>query len=115
MSRKMYGVVLWADQTDNQAVVWCEDHGDLAYWHDNGSPHYDGPCLDAGDLIQFDLMQDRNLRFVRNPERVMQQQFAGLAGRLASARGGAPRAAQSRERGTTVLAFPARRRAPLSV
>ena len=80
MSRKMYGVVLWADQTDNQAVVWCEDHGDLAYWHDTGSPQHEGPCLDAGDLIQFELMQDRNLRYVRNPERVMQQHFAGLAG-----------------------------------
>ncbi|MCD1620062.1 hypothetical protein ACFSDD_09510 [Salipiger marinus] len=115
MSRKMYGVVLWADQTDNQAVVWCEDHGDLAYWHDTGSPQHEGPCLDAGDLIQFELMQDRNLRYVRNPERVMQQHFAGLAGRLKTARGAVARPSDARDRGTTVLAFPARRRAPLSV
>ena len=28
----MLGVVLWSDSSENNAVIWCEDHGDLAYF-----------------------------------------------------------------------------------
>lgn len=28
----MLGVVLWADIDDRKAVIWCEDHGNLAYY-----------------------------------------------------------------------------------
>ena len=38
----MFGVVLWADPVDRKAVIWCEDHGDLAYFkgslHEGGFP-----------------------------------------------------------------------------
>ncbi len=27
----MYGVILWSDQEAQRAVIWCEDHGKLAY------------------------------------------------------------------------------------
>ena len=27
----MYGIVLWSDRSERQAVIWCEDQGDLAY------------------------------------------------------------------------------------
>ena len=29
----MYGVILWSDQTAQRAVIWCEDHGKLAYFN----------------------------------------------------------------------------------
>ncbi len=74
----MYGVVLWSDQTDGKAVIWCEDHGDLAYF--NGA--LDGarmPDMDAGDLVQFDLWQDARVRRATNPRLVANQHYAGLA------------------------------------
>ena len=49
----MLGVVLWSDAGDNKAVIWCEDHGDLAYF--NGG--VDDPAslmdFDAGDLVHL--------------------------------------------------------------
>ena len=29
----MYGVVLWIDKNAQKAVIWCEDHGNLAYFN----------------------------------------------------------------------------------
>lgn len=67
----MLGVVLWRDRDSNQAVIWCEDHGDLAY--------FDGPKdefaneieqLGTGDLVRFDVSEDRNKRYASNPKPV---------------------------------------------
>ncbi|MBN8186160.1 MAG: hypothetical protein ACX93U_02915 [Salipiger thiooxidans] len=82
MSEKMYGVVLWADHSDHKAVIWCEDHGDLAFYRNEEHTAHGGVSLDAGDLIQFDLTQEENLRRVNNPKRLVQQQYAGLAQNL---------------------------------
>lgn len=101
----MYGVVLWSDQVDGKAVIWCEDHGDLAYF--NGA--LDGaqmPDIGAGDLVQFDLRQEARVRRACNPRLVGNQHYAGLADGLAQA-APAPRRAADRE-GTvagTVISF----------
>lgn len=80
----MYGVVLWSDPVDGKAVIWCEDHGDLAYF----SRAIDGesmPDLDAGDMVQFDLRQDARIRRAANPRRLVHQHYQGLADGLAQA------------------------------
>lgn len=80
----MYGVVLWSDQVDGKAVIWCEDHGDLAYF----SRALDGdamPDLDAGDMVQFDLRQETRIRRATNPRLVVNQHCAGLADGLSQA------------------------------
>ena len=81
----MLGVVLWSDAGDNKAVIWCEDHGDLAYF--NGG--VDDPAslmdFDAGDLVHFDLREERHQRYARNPRRVGQGAYAGLPERLCDA------------------------------
>ena len=85
----MYGVVLWSDHVDGKAVIWCEDHGDLAYF----SRAHDGdltcgdliPDLQAGDMVQFDLRQDARVRRASNPRLVVNQHCAGLADGLAQA------------------------------
>ena len=79
MSQTMYGVVLWADRKDQKAVIWCEDHGDLALYHDAESNVHDGVSLDEGDLIEFDLKQEENLRLAHNPRRLAQNHYPGLA------------------------------------
>ncbi|MCA0870314.1 hypothetical protein LCL97_05735 [Seohaeicola saemankumensis] len=79
----MYGVVLWSDTEDQKAVIWCEDHGDLAFYRQP----CDGQqvCLDAGDWIQFDMTTERHLRLAHNPRLVADGAFSELAGAVETA------------------------------
>ncbi len=102
----MYGVVLWSDRVDRKAVIWCEDHGDLAYY--NGA--LDGavmPDIDAGDMVQFELRQEARVRRASNPRLVANQHFAGLADGLVQTAPDITPAPpkQERARGGTVVSF----------
>jgi hypothetical protein len=79
----MYGVVLWCDAQENKAVIWCEDHGDLAFYRqpENAAE----VALDAGDWVQFDMTTDRHLRFAHNPRLVSEGVSPGLADVLTTA------------------------------
>ena len=74
----MYGVVLWSDKDDSRAVIWCEDHGDLAYYNGCGESAFDGFSLDAGDLITFTVNEGRDMRLATNPRLIAEQQYSGL-------------------------------------
>ncbi|KMK67509.1 hypothetical protein [Puniceibacterium sp. IMCC21224] len=84
----MYGVVLWTNTDERKAVIWCEDHGNLAFYSQNDLGEHtdqsvlDGLPLDAGDLIQFDLREERDLRLARNPQRVEPSHCPGIARKL---------------------------------
>lgn len=78
----MYGVVLWSDPAEQKAVIWCEDHGDLAYYGGSATSLFDGPALDAGDLIEFQLLESATMRLVRNPELIAEQHAPAIAERL---------------------------------
>lgn len=73
----MFGVVLWSDRREKKAVIWCEDHGELAFCRqaDQTRP----VALDAGDWVQFDMTTESNLRFAHNPRLVAEGIYAGLA------------------------------------
>ncbi len=60
----MFGVVIWSDRTDQKAVIWCEDQGDLAYFR---AAEY-GPeaNLESGDWVEFDVSLDRSQRLAHN-------------------------------------------------
>ncbi|CAN0581447.1 unnamed protein product, partial [Ectocarpus sp. 12 AP-2014] len=76
----MFGVVLWSDRNDSKAVVWCEDHGDLAYFSE---PLDDEGCrLEIGDLIHFEVSLEQDLRLVQKPRKVTNGAFQGLADTL---------------------------------
>ena len=79
----MYGVVLWSDHCQNRAVIWCEDHGDLAYYEGAQPETYAGPDLDPGDLVMFDIAEGDRMRIVSNPHVVASDQYPTLAGDLA--------------------------------
>ena len=83
----MYGVVLWSDKQDRNALIWCEDHGDLAYFRQDDA--LDSVTLDAGDWIQFDIETVHRQRVASNPRLVAEGLYCGLPGRLNSA-GDAP-------------------------
>ncbi len=118
MTQKMYGVVLWADRQDHKAVIWCEDQGDLALYPDTEGSLHAGVSLDAGDLIQFDLRQDRNLRFARNPQLLAQKHCPELADVLQKAKPARERAAPRRtvRRGEgNIVPFPAQKMLPETI
>lgn len=51
----MYGVILWSDPDIGQAVIWCEDRGDLVFYQaPSRSLRAGGGFLDTGDYVEFD-------------------------------------------------------------
>lgn len=80
----MLGVVLWSDSDDNKAVIWCEDHGNLAFYNGGSHPSLDVFDFDAGDLVQFELTEEQHMRYARNPKRVSQSLYPSLAEDLQS-------------------------------
>lgn len=102
----MYGVVLWSDQIKNRAVIWCEDHGDLAFFNGDGVAALDAVEFDPGDLVQFDIKQDCKVRLARNPRLVASDEYPTLARDLKSA-GQAPAKAwdATRTAGAKIIPF----------
>ncbi|MDA7424187.1 hypothetical protein [Thalassococcus lentus] len=82
MEERMYGVVLWTDKRQDNAVIWCEDHGNLAFYSSAEQSAHRGTPLDAGDLIQFDLREESEIRRARNPERVNANYAPDLVSKL---------------------------------
>jgi len=75
----MFGVVLWSSQAEGKAVIWCEDHGDLAFFNATDEDMHDALFgFGAGDLVQFDLQQERLMRRASNPRLVSEGQFPDL-------------------------------------
>ncbi|MDK3074287.1 hypothetical protein QO034_14340 [Sedimentitalea sp. JM2-8] len=74
--KNMFGVVLWSDQQDQKAVIWCEDHGDLAFYRRADQSGF--VSFDAGDWVEFDLTMERHLRFAHNPKLVEECIFPDL-------------------------------------
>ncbi|MEM8655543.1 MAG: hypothetical protein AAGF36_12430 [Pseudomonadota bacterium] len=60
----MIGVILWSDPAAEKAVIWCEDHGDLAYLSREECAGLPDGFFDVGDMVQFDLTADRSVRRV---------------------------------------------------
>ena len=95
----MLGVVLWRDKTDEKALIWCEDHGDLAVCMRKGQ--VERPSLHVGDCVQFDLALDQDVRLARNPTIVQEQMYPDIADRLKTMTG-APANAASETRGNVI-------------
>ena len=76
----MFGVVLWSDEQEQKAVIWCEDHGDLAFYRKSTDA-----CkfeMDAGDWVQFDMTLERHQRLAHNPQLVSEGVYPELADAL---------------------------------
>ncbi|MGB7241939.1 MAG: hypothetical protein WBC93_07630 [Sulfitobacter sp.] len=74
----MFGVVLWSDQSDRKAVIWCEDQGDLAYFKCVSQSAEDNIVFDAGDLVQFDVHVENATRRAQNPRLVIEKVATAL-------------------------------------
>lgn len=80
--QNMFGVVLWSDADAQKAVIWCEDQGELAYYTPGDDCVHEAPSLDAGDLIQFDVSIQQNVRKATNPQLLLQSHSPDLPRQL---------------------------------
>ncbi len=78
----MYGVVLWCSADCRKSVIWCEDHGDLAFFQAQEGP---APRLEAGDLVKFRSVQTRRMRIAHDLVLVEQERFRDLPDNLKAA------------------------------
>ncbi|MCB1335043.1 MAG: hypothetical protein KDK26_15680 [Roseivivax sp.] len=87
---QMLGVVLWSDPRDGTAIIWCEDHGELALYPGVETRKISGAALAAGDLIQFEVSHLGKVRFARNPRHLGSGRFPSIAAALTEAAGEIP-------------------------
>lgn len=80
----MLGVILWSDPETRKAVIWCEDHGQLAFYHPDPAQVRVAEELAVGDLVKFELRQDSNLRYAHNVILVSGKQYKDIAENLVS-------------------------------
>lgn len=75
----MYGVVLWSDHGSDRTLIWCEDHGNLAY---SKSDDKTGVGLHSGDLVRFDMLEEGDMRIARNISLIASDEYPTLANAL---------------------------------
>lgn len=74
----MHGVIIWSDKTRGRAVIWCEDHGDLAFYGGEAEGRAQISLMEPGDLVYFDLNEDNDLRLAVNPRLVATDEYPTL-------------------------------------
>ncbi len=52
----MHGIVLWINQKNKMALIWCEDHKGLATYSAPDTS-VDMINLESGDLVEFDVIE----------------------------------------------------------
>lgn len=110
---RMCGVVLWSSDDDGRAVIWCEDHGNLAFYSGQTADMHEGPSLDAGDLIEFDLEDRHEHRRASNPKLLVEDHSPRIAvGLRNSAQAAAARPAHRPQPNVVSLPLPGDERSP---
>ncbi|WGR61264.1 hypothetical protein E3U26_11340 [Paracoccus ferrooxidans] len=61
----MIGVILWSSPAKEKAVIWCEDHGALAYLQGRENLFVETEWPEAGDLVELEIEMQADLRHAR--------------------------------------------------
>ena len=80
----MIGVILWNDTATSRAVIWCEDHGGLAYVSGSDNEAEEFQPKRVGDVVTFDLQLDGSVRRALNVSVIKETWGKSLAGQLKS-------------------------------
>ena len=85
IGENMHGVVLWSDRKCDRALIWCEDHGKLAFF--NGQEERPDTLfeIEAGDLVRLEVKETRDFRLALNIELIRSEQYPQLADTLLKA------------------------------
>ena len=78
----MYGAVLWADRCSNRALIWCEDHGELAFFEGEPSGSSDASKFEEGDFVAFKIRDGRGMRLAFEVKVVATEAYPRLAADL---------------------------------
>lgn len=78
----MIGLILWSDSLDREAVIWCEDQKELAYYRDDQNNQPEGAFLEVGDFVQFELDTGSKGRRAKSVTRIQHTAGTGLADQL---------------------------------
>lgn len=62
----MFGVILWCDPAKQKAVIWCEDHGNLAFLSPSETGRIPDGTISVGDIVEFDVITRSNLRLAQD-------------------------------------------------
>lgn len=105
---KMFGAVLWCDPQKEKALIWCEDHADLAYYTASKGTIGRELQLEAGDLVQFDVTELQAMRVADNVELVAAVEYPSLAEELQRREGstGTPVSKAQTTQNSKIIAFP---------
>ncbi|WP_122073902.1 hypothetical protein [Pseudophaeobacter sp. EL27] len=79
----MIGIVLWSDATAGNAVIWCEDQGDLAFYSHVSAPS--DFAIRVGDWVLFELKLKDDLRLALNIQVLQEPACPELAADLVGA------------------------------
>lgn len=89
----MIGVILWSSPAKEKAVIWCDDHGALAYLQGMENLVFPSDWPEAGDLVELEVEAGTDLRHARSVSLVSGNKRSELPGLL---RGMGERAEPSR-------------------
>lgn len=75
----MQGVVVFCDGIDGGAVIWCEDHAELAFCRGQDTFGLASPPPKVGDLVQFCIAEKSGLRYAQAVHVIMRDAMPDLA------------------------------------
>ena len=81
----MFGVVLWSSSEAETAIIWCEDHKDLAVLCLSKHQRCGRAQPVAGDLLRFDTYEENGVRKAVNAINVANSHCQGLEDALKAA------------------------------
>jgi len=79
----MQGVVVFCDGKDGGAVIWCEDHAELAFCRGQDVVELASPPPQVGDLVQFRVAEKSGLRYAQAVRVIMTDAMPDLARTIA--------------------------------
>lgn len=83
-SVSMFGVIIHISADRNRAIIWCEDHGPLAYVRADKALRDDGAALEVGDCVRFSARTDGEFRVGRALQSISLPPVAALPDLLRS-------------------------------
>ena len=60
----VFGIVIWSSDVDGTAIIWCEDHKELAIYRPDQQSRGISHRLNRNDHVWIETRMDRNFRFV---------------------------------------------------
>lgn len=77
-SVSMFGVIIYISPDRHRAIIWCEDHGPLAYVRADKTLRDEAQALAVGDCVRFSARTDGDFRVGRGLEPVSLPPVAAL-------------------------------------